>query len=150
MGGYRQLCAGTANGTIDMCRPGRDAERLATRRWFTKFCKRHSLSAFDRIKTLNYLVAVNCATGVIFGKPAENSILITKAITLHLPRTLRIGRLVAFFFGAVNGLAYGCLRRQRSIVDCSGLRAGGGIRFAGDRGQQQLAPDPGMCRHLCR
>ncbi len=40
-----------------------------------------------------------------------------QAVTLHLPRTLRIGRLVAFFFGAVNGLAYGCLRRQRSIVD---------------------------------
>lgn len=73
-----------------------------------------------------------------------------QAVTLHLPRTLRIGRLVAFFFGAVNGLAYGFLRRQWSIVDRGGLRAGGGIRFAYDRGQQQLAPDPGMCRHLCR
>ncbi len=40
-----------------------------------------------------------------------------QAVTLHPSRTRRIGRLVAFLFGAVNELAYGCLRRQRSIVD---------------------------------
>lgn len=38
-----------------------------------KFCKRHSLSAFDRINTMNSWVAVNCAAGVISSEPAENS-----------------------------------------------------------------------------
>ncbi|MBN3904984.1 hypothetical protein H3H12_25665 [Serratia marcescens] len=66
---------------------------------FTKFCKRHSLSAFDRINTLNFWLVVCCFAGFIFNKPAEDSKLITKAITLHLPRTQRTGRLVAFLFG---------------------------------------------------
>ncbi|EMF7563579.1 hypothetical protein V4F78_003050 [Serratia marcescens] len=38
-----------------------------------KFCKRHSLSAFDRINTMNSHAVVNCIAGVISSEPAGNS-----------------------------------------------------------------------------
>ncbi|HGM5165081.1 TPA: hypothetical protein ACKPZB_001421 [Serratia marcescens] len=38
-----------------------------------KFCKRHSVSAFDRINDLNPRVVFDCIAGVISREPAGNS-----------------------------------------------------------------------------